>query len=52
MAKAKAQARMRIKKLSDQLIRLYAMRQNAKGYPFSKDNELQNNLSLTSLSNN
>lgn len=39
--KAKAQARMRIKELSDQLIRLYAMRQNAKGYPFSKDNELQ-----------
>ena len=40
-SKTKASVRMRIKDLSDRLIALYAQRQQAEGYAFESDNEMQ-----------
>ncbi len=40
-SKTKASVRMRIKDLSDRLIALYAQRQQAEGYAFEIDNEMQ-----------
>ena len=39
-SKTKASVRMRIKDLSDRLIKLYAIRDQAKGFAFSKDNDM------------
>lgn len=39
-SKTKASVRMRIKDLSDRLIKLYAIRDQAQGFAFSKDNEM------------
>ncbi|BCR35134.1 transcription-repair coupling factor [Mariniplasma anaerobium] len=38
--KTKASVRMRIKDLSDRLIKLYAIRDQAQGFAFSKDNDM------------
>ena len=40
-SKTKATVRMRIKDLSDRLIALYAERQQAKGFAYDKDNDMQ-----------
>ena len=40
-SKTKASVRIRIKDLSDRLIQLYASRQQARGFKFEQDNEMQ-----------
>ena len=39
-SKTKASVRMRIKDLSDRLIKLYAIRDQSQGFSFSKDNDM------------
>lgn len=40
-SKTKASVRMKIKDLSDRLIKLYAAREHTKGFEFNKDNDMQ-----------